>query len=93
MEALYDEERHGVVLARLCGSGRLGRVGGGEQLMRYFFHYHDDTLQRNYQYEDGELVGRKPLIISFDQLKHKRKSAQKSVWIKKAQALLRRMEL
>ena len=60
--------------------------------MRYFFHYHDDTLQRNYRYEDGELVGRKPLIISFDQLKHKRKSAQKSAWIKKAQALLRRMD-
>ena len=60
--------------------------------MRYFFHYHDDTLQRNYRYEDGELVGRKPLIISFDQLKHKRQSARKSAWIKKAQALLRRMD-
>jgi len=60
--------------------------------MRYFYHYCDETLQRNFHHDGGELVNRKPLVIDFNQLKHKRQSAQKSAWIKKAKALLKRME-
>lgn len=59
---------------------------------RFFYHYHDDTMTPNVRYEDGYLVGRKPLVIDFNQLKHKRQSAQKSAWIKKAKALMKRME-
>lgn len=60
--------------------------------MRYFRFYEDHTLHELMSHQSGYLVGRKPLVIDFNQLKHKRQSAQKSAWIKKAKALLRRME-
>jgi hypothetical protein len=60
--------------------------------MRYFYHYQDDTLYPRLSHEHAELVNRKPLVIDFNQLKHKRQSAKKSAWIKKAKALMKRME-
>lgn len=64
--------------------------------MRYFRYYQDDTmthpsLSNHDAYASGYLVNRRPVIVDFNQLKHKRSSAMKASWAKKAKQLARRM--
>lgn len=33
--------------------------------MRYFWNYYDDTMRPTERHQTAELIGRKPLVVSF----------------------------
>lgn len=61
--------------------------------MRYFLCLFNDEFRELSGHTGGELVNRRPMAGGFYQLKHKRQSARKSAWNKKAIALVKRMGL
>lgn len=60
--------------------------------MRYFYNYRDDTMMGLSRHDSGELVNRKPVIMSFLLQPKRRVNGKRAAATRKALTFLKKLE-